>query len=294
MIVFLNGEFMPVEQARVPVLDRGFIFGDGVYEMIPVYSRTPFRLREHLKRLRASLDAVRMADPYTDERWAQLIERVVQANPWSDQSIYLQVTRGVAARDHSFKPLTPTVFIMASALSTPPAAQVRDGVTAITHEDFRWLRCDIKSTSLLANCMLRSLATEAGCAETLLLRDGFLTEASASNVFIVRQGVVLAPPKTHLMLPGITYDVVLELLQSNAVSHEVRAISESELRSADEVWITSSSREVLAVSTLDGKPVGHGDGAGVPGPLFRSVHGLYQAYKAAVMRAAPAPAALTR
>jgi D-alanine transaminase len=282
---FLNGEFMPIEQARVPVLDRGFIFGDGIYEMIPVYSRTPFRLPGHLARLRASLAAVRMNDPYDEARWAEIIGRVIAANPWNDQSVYVQVTRGVAPRDHSFKPHTPTVFIMASPLSTPSAAQVRDGVSAITHQDFRWLRCDIKSTSLLANCMLRTLASEAGCAETLLLRDGCLTEASASNVFIVKAGVAIAPPKSQLMLPGITYDVVLELLRDNRLAHEVRAIPEAELRSADEIWITSSSREVLAVTTLDGAPVGRGDGAGTPGAVFRRVHELYQTYKAGVMRA---------
>ena len=183
MTVFLNGEFMPLEQARVPVLDRGFIFGDGVYEMIPVYSRVPFRLPEHLSRLRASFAAVSMADPYPEGEWGRLIAQIVEANPWEDQSVYLQVTRGVAPRDHSFKPLTPTVFIMASPLSTPPRALVERGVAAITHPDFRWLRCDIKTTSLLANCMLRTLATEAGCVETILIRDGLLTEASASNVF---------------------------------------------------------------------------------------------------------------
>lgn len=284
MTVFLNGEFMPIEQARVPVLDRGFVFGDGVYEMIPVYSRRPFRLAEHLARLRSSLAAVRMRDPYAESHWGELVLRLVAANPWDDQSVYLQVTRGVGPRDHSFKDFVPTVFMMASALSTPSAEQVSMGVSAITHEDFRWLRCEIKSTSLLANCMLRTLATESGCAETILLRDGFLTEASASNVFAVKDGVVLAPPKSHLMLPGITYDVVLELLAEHRVKHEIRPVAEAELRSADEVWITSSSREVLAVTTLDGRPVGHVAAAGKPGPVFRDVHGHYQRYKSRVMR----------
>jgi len=284
MNVFLNGEFMPIEQARIPVLDRGFIFGDGVYEMIPVYSRVPFRLPEHLSRLRGSLAAVSMKDPYPETRWTELIGRIIAANPWNDQSVYLQITRGVAPRDHTFKPLTPTVFIMSGQLSTPPRALVESGVAAITHADFRWLRCDIKTTSLLANCMLRTLATQAGCAETILLRDGFVTEASASNVFIVKDAVVLCPPKSHLMLPGITYDVVLELLRANRIAHEVRPVREAELRSAEEVWITSSSREVLAVSTLDGKPVGQERAAGIPGPVFRRVYALYQEYKSAVMR----------
>jgi len=284
--VFLNGEYLPIEQAHVSVLDRGFIFGDGVYEMIPAYSRVPFRLPEHLARLRSNLAEVRIKDPYVEARWAEIISKVVALNPWNDQSIYLQVTRGVAPRDHSFKALTPTVLIMASQLSTPPRSQVENGVGVITHEDFRWHRCDIKSTSLLGNCMLRTLATEAGCAETLLIREGLLTEASASNVFLVKDGVVLAPPKDECMLPGITYDVVLELLRVNRVPHSVRPIPEAELRTADEVWITSSSREVLAAVEVDGKPVGNGK----PGPVFRRVHELYQQYKAAVMRAAEATA----
>jgi D-alanine transaminase len=281
MNVFLNGEYLPIEQARVSVLDRGFVFGDGVYEMIPAYSRIPFRLPEHLARLRASLAAVRISDPYTEARWTELIGRVIGLNPWDDQSVYLQVTRGVAPRDHAFKALTPTVLIMSSALSTPPRAQVENGVACITHDDFRWLRCDIKSTSLLANCMLRTLASEAGCAECILIRDGIVTEASSSNVFVVKDGVVLAPPKLELMLPGITYDVVLELLGVHRVAHQVRPVLERELRSADEVWITSSAREVLPVVKLDAAKVG----TGLPGPVFRRVYALYQQYKSAVMRA---------
>ena len=281
MNVFLNGEFMPIEQARVPVLDRGFIFGDGVYEMIPCYSRTPFRLPEHLARLRSSLDAVRITNPYADERWSELIGGVIDANPWDDQSIYLQVTRGVARRDHAFpQGVRPTVLIMSSQLTTPSADLVKTGCPAITHVDFRWLRCDIKSTSLLGNCMLRTLAAELGCGEVILVRDGWLTEASASNVFVVKQGVVLAPPKSNLMLPGITYDVVLELLQANGIAHEVRPVAEAELRGADEVWLSSSTKEVLAVATLDGKPVG----TGKPGPLFRRMHQLFQEHKAQVLR----------
>jgi D-alanine transaminase len=283
MNVFLNGEFMPIEQARVPVLDRGFIFGDGVYEMIPAYSRVPFRLPEHLARLRASLAAVRIDNPYSEERWSALVRRIIAMNPWDDQNVYLQITRGVAPREHVFpKGLKPTVLLMASRLSTPPASQVEHGCEAVTHEDIRWLRCDIKATALLANCMLRTLAAEQGVGEMILLRNGYLTEAAASNVMIVKDGVVVAPPKSHLMLPGITYDVVLELLQANAIAHEVRPVPEAELRGAQEVWLTSSSREVLAVTTLDGRRVGSGE----PGPVFRRVHALYQQFKASVMRAA--------
>ena len=281
-MIYLNGEFMPIEQARISVLDRGFIFGDGVYEVIPSYSRRPFRLPEHLARLRASLDAIRIANPYDDARWSELVARIIAGNPWEDQNVYLQITRGVAKRDHAFpKGLTPTVFLMASELVTPSAELMKTGAPAIVLPDFRWLRCDIKSTSLLGNCLLRTLATEQDCAEAILVRDGELTEASASNVFVVKNGTVLTPPKSHLILPGITYDVVLEILRANALPHEIRPVKESELRSADEVWITSSSREVLPITTLDGRPVG----AGRPGPVGLRVHALYQQYKAQVMRA---------
>jgi D-alanine transaminase len=285
-MIYLNGEFMPLEQAKIPVLDRGFIFGDGVYEVIPVYSRRAFRLPGHLARLQASLDAIRIDNPCTNEQWRALIERIVAENPWEDQAVYLQVTRGVAKRDHTFvRGVKPTVFIMSNPLVTPSPEVVSNGGAAIVLPDFRWLRCDIKTTSLLGNCMLRTEAAEAGCTEAILVRDGFLTEASASNVFVVKDGTVLAPPKSHLMLPGITYDVVLELLAANGVPHAVRPVSEAELRSADEIWVTSSSREVMAITTLDGKPVGRGPHAGKPGPVFANAHALYQQYKAKVMRA---------
>ena len=281
-MVYLDGEFLPIGEAKISVLDRGFIFGDGVYEVIPVYSRRPFRLAEHLARLQSSMDAIRLANPHSASKWGELVEKIIAGNPWEDQGVYLQVTRGAAKRDHAFpKGLKPTVFIMASELVPPSAELVRSGAKAIVLPDFRWLRCDIKSISLLGNCMLRTLAADEGCAEAILVRDGQLTEASASNVFVVKSGTVLTPPKSHLILPGITYDVVLEILRANAIAHEVRPVTESELRSAEEVWITSSSREVLAITTLDGKLVG----SGKPGPIGERVHALYQRYKAKVMRA---------
>jgi len=281
-MIYLNGEFMPIEQAKISVLDRGFIFGDGVYEVIPTYSRRPFRLSEHLVRLQASLDSIRLANPHPGAKWAELISRIIAGNPWEDQNVYLQVTRGAAKRDHAFpKGIKPTVFLMASELIPPSAELVATGAKAIVLPDFRWTRCDIKSTSLLGNCMLRTLAADAGCVEAILVREGWLTEASASNVFVVKNGTVLCPPKSHLILPGITYDVVLEILRENAVSHEVRPVAESELRSAEEVWVTSSSREVLPITTLDGQPVG----SGKPGPVGAKVYALYQQYKARVMRA---------
>jgi len=285
-MIYLNGEWMPIEQARVPVLDRGFIFGDGVYEVIPSYSGHPFRLREHLLRLQSSLDGVRIVNPYSLERWNELVRAIVAKNAWEDQGVYLQVTRGVAPRDHAFpKGARPTVFMMSNPLVTPPPEQRERGVAAITVADNRWLRCDIKSVSLLANCLLRQSAVDAGADEAVLLRDGYLTEGSASNIFLVRNGVIVTPPKTNFILPGITYDVVIELARANAMPLEIRQVSEAEVRDADELWLTSSTKEVLPISTLDGKPVGHGKCAGRPGPVAARMHRLYQDYKRTVMRA---------
>jgi len=280
-MIYLNGEFMPIEQARVPVLDRGFIFGDGVYEVIPVYSRHPFRLAEHLRRLQASLDGIRLSNPHDDAEWTRLVRRLIELNEPEDQSLYLHVTRGVAKRDHAFpRGVTPTVFMMSNALVTPPRDQIEKGVGAITATDNRWLRCDIKAIALLPNVLLRQLAVDADCVETVLLRDRSMTEGAASNIFVVKDGILLAPPKNHLMLPGITYDVVLELAQADGIKIEVRPVAESELRGADEAWLTSSTKEVLAIVRLDGRAVGKG----VPGPLFRRMYALYQKYKERVMR----------
>jgi D-alanine transaminase len=282
-IVYLNGEFMPLENARIPVLDRGFIFGDGVYEVIPVYSRHPFRLPEHLARFERSHRAVRITNPLSDAEWTRLVKDLIARNAGDDQSIYLQVTRGVAKRDHAFpKDVKPTVFAMSSPLSTPARAVVESGVAAITAVDYRWLKCDVKSTSLLGNCMLRQAAADEGAVEVVMFRNGFLTEGSSSNVFVVKNGIVLATPKDNLVLPGITYDVVIELAQTNNMPLETRPIAEAEVRSADEIWVTSSTKEVLAVSTLDGNPVG----SGKPGPVFQRMHQLYQDFKRTVMRQA--------
>ena len=282
-IVYLNGEFMPLEKAAIPVLDRGFIFGDGVYEVIPVYSRHAFRLPEHLHRLQHSLDGIRLVNPAGDAEWTRLIQEIIARNQGEDQSIYLQVTRGVARRDHAFpRNVRPTVFLMSSPLVPPARELVENGVPAITATDFRWLKCDVKSTSLLGNCLLRQAAADAGATEVVLFRDGYLTEASASNVFVVHRGLLLAPPKNHLVLPGITYDVVIELARAGGVPHEIREVSEQEVRTAEEVWVTSSTKEVLAVTLLDGRAVG----TGKPGAVFHTVHQLYQDFKRKVMRQA--------
>jgi D-alanine transaminase len=282
-IVYLNGEFMPLEEARIPVLDRGFIFGDGVYEVIPVYSRHPFRLTEHLRRLQHSLDGIRLANPLSDAEWTNLTHDIIARNPGEDQSIYFQVTRGAAKRAHEFpQNVKPTIFMMSSPLVTPPREQVENGIACITTTDFRWLKCDVKSVSLLGNCLLKQMAVDAGVVEVVMFRDGYLTEASASNVLVVRNGVLLAPPKNHLILPGITYDVVLELAGANKIPLEMREVSEPETRAAQEIWVTSSTKEVLAVTRLDGRAVGDGK----PGAVFRRIYSLYQDFKQTVMRRA--------
>ena len=281
-MVFLNGKFMPVEEARVPVLDRGFIFGDGVYELIPVYSRVPFRIDEHLARLERSLAAVRIRNPYSRAEWRDVILQLVAKQSFEDQGVYFQVTRGVAKRDHAFpKDVAPTVFIMSNPLVNPPREVVERGAAAVTAVDNRWQRCDIKSISLIGNCLLRQVSADAGAVETILFRDGKLTEASASNVFVVKGGVILSPPKSNLILPGITYDVIAEIAQAGKLPLEFRDVAESEVRAADELWITSSSKEVLAIVALDGKAVG----GGKPGPVFHRVYALYQEFKQKVMRA---------
>ena len=282
-MVFLNGAFVRADEAKVSVLDRGFIFGDGVYEVVPVYSKVAFRLDEHLERLERSLAAVGIRNPYTREQWRGFIAGVVERQAFEDQAVYFQVTRGVAPREHAFPKgeVAPTVFMMSTPLVNPPAEQVERGAQAVSARDNRWLRCDIKSISLIGNVLLRQLSADAGAAETILFRDGKLTEASASNVFIVKRGVIVSPPKSSLILPGITYDVVAELARAAGMPLEFREIPEAEVRAADEIWVTSSSKEILAIVSLDGVKIGDGK----PGPQFRRMYELYQEFKRKVMRA---------
>jgi D-alanine transaminase len=276
MTVYLNGRFLPLEDAKISVLDRGFIYGDGVYELIPVYQRQPYRLRQHLARLQRSLDGIRMGNPHADAEWESIVRELVARTPFDDQGVYFQVTRGVAKRDHSFPlEVAPTVFMMSNPLSLPTAEQVERGVAVVTAIDERWLHCDLKTISLLGNVLARQRATDAGAAETVLFRNGFLTEASASNVFIVRDGVILGPPKDNQILPGITYDAAFELARGGGLAVEVRPISRDEALAADEMWLSSSTKEVLAVTTVDGKSFAGGS----PGPVFRKMHELFQASK---------------
>jgi len=284
MTIYLNGEFMPIEEAKISVLDRGFIFGDGVYEVIPVYSRKAFRLAEHLRRLQHSMDGIKLANPHSQGEWEALIKQFIALNEGQDQYLYLHITRGVAKRDHAFPkpPVNPTVFMMSNPLPVPTATLLQSGVGAVTAQDIRWLRCDIKAIALLPNVLLRQMAVDAGCAETILIRDNsFMTEGSASNIFVVKEGKLLAPPKDNLMLPGITYDVILEIATANDIPHEVRRIDVAEVHNADELLLTSSTKEVLAITQLDGKPVG----TGKPGAMFAKLHQYYQKFKCDVMRA---------
>ena len=275
-IVYLNGEFVPLGEAKISVLDRGFIYGDGVYEVIPAYHRAPFRMPHHLKRLQASLDGIRLANPMDDEGWDALVRDLVARQPFDDQSVYLQVTRGVAKRDHAFpKGVAPTVFMMSNPLSLPTRDQVDHGVAVVTADDNRWLRCDLKTTSLLGNVLMRQRAADVGAVETVMFRDGWLTEASASNVLMVRGGTIVAPPKDNQILPGITYDATMEFATDADVPLVVRPVSREEALSADEMWLSSSTKEVLAITTVDGKAFG----SGAPGPMFRRMYAAFQGHK---------------
>jgi D-alanine transaminase len=276
-IAHFNGELMPLDRIAISPLDRGFIFGDGVYEVIPVYEGVMMRGREHFERLQRSMDEIALANPHTTDEWLGLVRDLLAHHP-GNQSVYIQVTRGAPARrDHVIpKGLQPTVFMMVQPLASPSKEAVENGVACVTAPDFRWEKCHIKSTSLLGNVLARQISFEAGATETILLRGGFVTEASSSNVFVVKDGVVAAPPQDNLILLGITYDLVVRLAAEGAVKLEIRPIAESELRSADEVWLSSSTKEVLAVTRIDGKPVG----TGKPGPAFRRMHALFQEYKA--------------
>jgi D-alanine transaminase len=282
-IVYLNGKFLPIGEAQVSVLDRGFIYGDGVYELVPVYAREPFRLPHHLARLARSLDGVGMANPHTNAQWEAIIRDLVARQPFDDQGVYFQVTRGVAKRDHSFpKGVPPTVFMMSNPLPIPTREQVDNGVAVVTADDNRWHRCDLKTISLLGNVLMRQLATDRGAVETVMFRDGFLTEASASNVLIVKDATIVVPPKDNHILPGITYDATMEFARDADVPLVVRPVSREEALSADEMWLSSSTKEVLAITTVDGKPFA----GGKPGPVFRKLWEVFQSKKPKVAPAA--------
>jgi D-alanine transaminase len=274
--VFLNGEWLPAGQARVSVFDRGFIFGDGVYEVIPVYGKRAFRLPQHLDRLESSCDAIRLDNPHNDREWQRIIEQLIAQNDANDQMIYLQVTRGAAPRDHVFPAKSiPTSFAYSKAITYPDKGDLATGVKAITTPDIRWQRCDIKSIALLANVILRQNALEKGATEAILIRDNFLTEGAASNIFIVKDDCIVTPPKSELILPGITRDLVVELARSNQVCVEERLVTLDEMLSAREVWMTSSTKEILPIVKIDSTRIGDG----TPGPMHARLFDIVQDYK---------------
>jgi len=274
--VYLNGDFIAAEQAKVSVFDRGFLLGDGVYEVIPVYAGRCFRLDGHLKRLQNSLDAVRMANPLSEQQWQLMIEQLIARNGAGDQSVYLQVTRGVAPRDHVFpENVSPTAFAMSNPLHAVPETYKTKGIAAIMVPDIRWQNCNIKAITLLPNSLLKQQAQDAGAQEALLIRDGYLTEGSASNAYAVIDGVIYTAPKDEKVLPGITRDLVIDLARKGKLKLVEEAVTEQQLRSADEIWVSSSTKEVLPVTILDNKAVGTGS----PGAVWQQIDALYQAYK---------------
>jgi D-alanine transaminase len=285
-MVFLRvggqAELVPLSEARVPVLDRGFIFGDGVYEVVPVYAGRAFRIDQHLARLQRSLAAIRIPNPFAIDEWkariAELVAAFEKSHGATDQFVYMQVTRGVAKRGHAFpKDIEPTVFMMTSPLVLPTDAVRASGVSAVTQADNRWLRCDIKSVSLLGNVLMAEHAVSEGAAETIMFRDGVLTEASSSNVWVVKDGVLYAPPKDNRILEGIRYGLIAELAAANDVRFVVAPITEAAVRAADELMLSSATKEVVPVTRLDGEPVGDGS----VGPMFRRFYAWYQDAKAA-------------
>lgn len=283
-LCYLNGHYGPLNEARVSVLDRGFVFGDGIYEVVPVYAQRLFRFDEHLARLARGLGKVRIPAPHTRDEWLERCRRLVQAlaekTGAEDQLVYIQVTRGVALRDHVMPAgIEPTVFMMASPMKPPTAEQRHAGVACVTARDFRWERGDIKSISLLGNVLARQISADQGALETIMFRDGFLTEAAASNVWIVHEGALLGPPKSEHVLEGIRVELLRELCEEVGIAYNLRPIAEADVLAADEVLLSSATKEVLPVTKIDGDAVGHGTLRGKPGPVYARLHEAYQRAK---------------
>lgn len=276
-IVYLNGSYVAIEDATVSVMDRGFLFGDGIYEVIPVFANKMLRLEEHLDRLQNSLDRISLTNPMSKAEWSNTFSQLLEKNDGEDRAIYLQISRGAyAKRDLSINTdYPPTIFAMVLQVTPPDLEVVSAGISVITVDDFRWNACDIKSTSLVANVMLRQQATEAQVQDAILIKNCTVTEGTASNVFIVKNNVLITPPTGRQLLPGITRDLVVEIAENNAILVERRAIKEAELYTADEIWMTSSTREIAPVISLNGEPVS----SGVAGSMWKRMMDLYQQYK---------------
>jgi D-alanine transaminase len=281
---YLNGDFTELPNAKISVMDRGFIFGDGVYEVVPVYAGQLFRFDQHMARLDRSLAELRIANPLSKTQWASIAQQLIITYAKSvgakaqdtDQLIYIQITRGVAMRDHVMtQGITPTVFVMSNVMKPVPPAQRSSGVACVTADDFRWEKAHIKSTSLLGAVFARQISFDAGAMETVMFRHGFLSEAAASNVWIVKDGKVIGVPKDNLVLEGIRFGLIEEICRACGIGFELRRISRDEVLNADELLLSSATKEVLAVTTLDGKPVG----TGKPGPVYAALYAGYQAAK---------------
>ena len=271
---YLNGEWLPLAEAKISVLDRGFIFGDGIYEVVPVYYRKPFRFDHHLARFERSTREIGLTNPFDRAGWRAMVDGLIERCADEHQFIYWQVTRGVARRDFSFPANTPpTVFAMTTPFTRPSRGQREQGLSAVTRADERWLRCDIKSVSLLGAVLARQFATEHGADEVVQFRDGFLTEGSSSNMWVVRGGTVIAPPRDRLILEGIRYGFVGDLCEKTGVPFEVRRLRQEEVESCDELMLTSATREILPIVRLDGKPVSNGR----PGPVYAKLRAAYDA-----------------
>ena len=275
-ICYLNGLYQPLTEARVSPLDRAFLFGDAVYEVVPIYASRLFRLREHLDRLVHSLAGIRMQAPLSHGDWAQVGRELISRNSAHDAYLYLQVTRGAEfGRNHAWPAgLKPTVFAYLNALEPMAPSLLENGVSALTAQDTRWARRDIKSTALLANILLKKIAADAGAFETILLENGELTEGSSTSVHVVKDGAVHRPGNGHHILPGTTRDVVTELAARLHIPCESGRVTEAELRAADEIWLSFATRGLLPVTTLDGAEIG----AGIPGPLFKRMHRAFTDY----------------
>ena len=276
----LNGRSLPLCDAKVSVLDRGFIFGDGIYEVVPVYARRLFRFDEHMQRMERGLAKVRIVNPHDRAGWLRIVREMVAAQPADDQLVYIEITRGVALRDHVMpEGVEPTVFVMTSAMKPPASDQRHHGVACVSARDFRWERGDIKSVSLLGNVLARQMSADHGAVETVMFRDGWLTEAAASNVWIVHESALLGPPKSEHVLEGIRVDLLAELCEEIGIAYNLRPIAEADVRAADEVLLSSATKEVLAVTKLDGEMVGHGAMRGRPGPVYARLYEAYQRAK---------------
>ena len=285
-LCYLNGEYQPLAEAKVSVLDRGFIFGDGIYEVVPVYGSKLFRFDEHMARLGRSLAKLRIANPHGREEWLERCRKLVAAfaerGGEGDQIVYIQVTRGVALRDHVMPAgIAPTVFMMVSAMKPASGEQRHQGVAVVSANDFRWERADIKSTSLLGNVLARQMSADHGAIETVMFRNGWLTEASASNVWIAHEGALLGAPRSEHVLEGIRYELIKELCEECGIAYNLRPIAEAEVAAADEILLSSATKEVLPVTTFDGEGVGHGTMRGKPGPVYAKLYEAYQRAKRA-------------